>query len=76
LTSAIPIVFAATSDPVAAGLVASLAHPGRQRHRFVGAVDRLRQQSVGLLREAVTGLQRVAILTDAPNSGGADEVIE
>lgn len=27
-TSAIPIVFAATSDPVAAGLVESLAHPG------------------------------------------------
>jgi len=34
-TAAIPIVFAVTADPVAIGLVESLA-PGRQRHRSVG----------------------------------------
>jgi putative ABC transport system substrate-binding protein len=42
-TSAIPIVFAASNDPLGSGLVASLARPGRQSHRPVGPVDRYRR---------------------------------
>jgi ABC-type uncharacterized transport system substrate-binding protein len=33
-TTTLPIVFANVGDPVGSGVVASLAQPGRQRHRF------------------------------------------
>ncbi len=73
LTSAIPIVFAATADPVAAGLVASLAHPGGNVTGLSAQSTDYASKSVGLLREVVTGLQRVAILTDAANPGAMAE---
>jgi putative ABC transport system substrate-binding protein len=66
-TSVIPIVFAAAGDPVANGLVASLARPG-------GNVTGLSQQQTDtaskrleLLREAVPGLRRIAILFNPDN---------
>src|SRR5262245_39557415 len=36
-TSVIPIVFAAAVDPVASGMVASLARPERRSHQYSGA---------------------------------------
>jgi putative tryptophan/tyrosine transport system substrate-binding protein len=66
-TSVIPIVFAASSDPVGAGLVASLARPG-------GNVTGLSIQAVEtaskrfeVLHEVVPSLRRLAILYDAGN---------
>jgi putative ABC transport system substrate-binding protein len=63
-TSAIPIVFAAASDPVETGLVASLARPG-------GNVTGLSLQQLDitgkrleLLREVVPNLRRLAILAN------------
>jgi putative ABC transport system substrate-binding protein len=76
LTSAIPVMFAATSDPVAAGLVASLAHPGGNITGLSAQSTDYSSKSVGLLREVVTGLQRVAILTDAANLGGMAEAVK
>jgi ABC-type uncharacterized transport system substrate-binding protein len=62
LTSVIPIVFAAASDPVGSGLVASLARPG-------GNVTGLSNQSTDivtkrceLLREILPDLHRMAVL--------------
>ena len=62
-TSTIPIVFAAAPDPVAAGLVASLARPGGN---VTGLTTLVSPAIVGkqleLLKEAVPKLSRVAVL--------------
>jgi putative ABC transport system substrate-binding protein len=68
-TSAIPIVFAATADPVAIGLVASLAHPGGNITGLSAESTDTAGKQVELLREVVPGLQRVAILTNADSPG-------
>ncbi len=68
-TSAIPIVFAATSDPVAIGLVESLAHPGGNVTGLSAESTDYAGKEVELLRELVPGLQRLAILTDADSPG-------
>jgi putative ABC transport system substrate-binding protein len=68
-TSAIPIVFAATADPVAIGLVESLAHPGGNVTGLSAESTDFAGKEVELLRELVPGLQRLAILTN-PDSPG------
>lgn len=68
-TSAIPIVFAATSDPVATGLVESLAHPGGNVTGLSAESTDYAGKEVELLRELVPGLQRLAILTNADSPG-------
>ena len=72
----IPMVFAVSGDPVAAGLVASLARPG-------GDVTGLSLQSpdsagkrVQLLREIVPGLHRLAILANPSSPNFMLEVSE
>jgi putative ABC transport system substrate-binding protein len=72
----IPMVFAVSGDPVAAGLVASLARPG-------GNVTGLSLQSpdsagkrVQLLREIVPGLRRLAILANPSSPNFMLEVSE
>jgi ABC-type uncharacterized transport system substrate-binding protein len=72
-TSAIPIVFAATSDPVAAGLVESLAHPGVNVTGLSAQSTETAGKSVELLRELVPGLQRLAILSDPAGPGNMAE---
>ena len=44
-TSVIPIIFTSVANPVGNNLVASLARPGRQRHRPVGPDSRCRRQA-------------------------------
>ena len=61
-TTTIPIVFAAVADPVTSGLVTSLARPGGN----VTGLSNLNQELVGkcleLLKQAVPGVSRVAVL--------------
>jgi putative ABC transport system substrate-binding protein len=61
-TSTIPIVVAGMADPVADGLVASLARPGGNLtgNTFLG--PELISKRLGLLKQAIPGLSRVAAL--------------
>jgi putative ABC transport system substrate-binding protein len=61
-TATIPIVFFLAADPVAMGLVASMAHPGGNLTGFVQGSYVLKQFEI--LREAVPRLSRVAYLRD------------
>jgi putative ABC transport system substrate-binding protein len=64
-TATIPIVFAVAKDPVGGGLVTSLARPGGNVTGLsVQEVDTA-GKSIGLLREVVPRLRRLAIIFDA-----------
>jgi putative ABC transport system substrate-binding protein len=64
-TSTIPIVLAIAPDPVASGLVASLAYPGGNVTGLSIQTHDLTGKRLELLREVVPGLRRLAILVDA-----------
>jgi len=68
-TQTIPIVFVASIDPVATGIVSSLARPGGNITGFVGVHSDLMGKRLELLREAVHRLSRVAVLSHATNPG-------
>jgi putative tryptophan/tyrosine transport system substrate-binding protein len=61
----LPIVFAASADPVADGLVASLALPGGQVTGLSLLSAELTPRRLQLLTEMVPGLRRVALLLDS-----------
>src|SRR2546422_9669071 len=62
-TAAIPIVFTMVPDPVALGLVPSLARPGGNLSGFSILAVELTGKRLELLKEAVPSLKSVAILT-------------
>jgi putative ABC transport system substrate-binding protein len=64
-TSKIPIVFALAVDPVGSGFVDSLSRPGGNVTGLSLQGPDLAGKRLGLLREAVPSLRRVAIITDA-----------
>jgi putative ABC transport system substrate-binding protein len=64
-TATIPIVMVSSGDPVATGLVASLAHPGGNLTGLTGLATELSGKRLELLREAVPSLARVAVLWNA-----------
>jgi len=66
-TSVIPIVFALAGDPVGTGLVASLARPGGNVTGLSVLATDLPGKRIELLREAVPGLRRLAIMGNASN---------
>jgi len=66
-TSVIPIVFARVGDPVANGLVASLARPGGNVTGLSVQGDELAGKRIEILREVVPSLRRVAILANVGN---------
>jgi|SRR6267142_2053410 len=66
-TKTIPIVIAASADPVASGLVASLGHPGGNITGLTLMVDELSTKRLELLRELVPNVKRVAVLWSANN---------
>jgi putative ABC transport system substrate-binding protein len=67
-TSVIPIVFATAGDPVGNNLVASLARPGGNVTGLSILAADLAGKRLELLREAVPGLRRLAIMGNVGNS--------
>jgi putative ABC transport system substrate-binding protein len=72
-TSVIPIVFALVADPVGSGIVASLARPGGNVTGLSILAPDLASKRLELLREAVPGLHRLAIMAD---TGLPDTLLE
>jgi putative ABC transport system substrate-binding protein len=66
-TAVIPIVFAAASDPVGTGIVASLARPGGNVTGLANQISDTGGKKLELLREAVPGLRRLAIMANVGN---------
>jgi putative ABC transport system substrate-binding protein len=66
-TTTIPIVMLVGVDPVAQGLVASLARPGGNITGLTIMTRELSGKRLELLTEAVPGLSHVALLVDAGN---------
>ena len=67
-TTSIPIVMAATANPVGLGLVASLARPGGNVTGLTGQGDELPGKWMQLLKETVPRVSRVAVLWDPASS--------
>jgi putative ABC transport system substrate-binding protein len=75
-TSVIPIVFPATGDPVATGLVASLARPGGNATGLSVQATDLVGKRIEILREVAPGLRRLAIMANAGNPNTVLQVRE
>ena len=73
-TSVIPVVFATAGDPVASGIVASLARPGGNVTGLSSQAPDTAGKRLGFLREVVPGLQRLATLADVGNPFATREV--
>ena len=70
-TTTIPIIFPTAGDPVASGLVASLARPGGNITGLTILSPELSGKRLELLKEAFPRLSRVAVLHD-PRQPGQD----
>jgi putative ABC transport system substrate-binding protein len=75
-STAIPIVMVTTGDPVAAGLVASLAHPGGNVTGVTALGQVLNAKRLELIKEAVPGVTRVAVLANPASAYTAGLLME
>jgi putative tryptophan/tyrosine transport system substrate-binding protein len=75
-TSVIPIVSPTMGDPVGAGLVASLARPGGNVTGLSLLQPDLGGKRLEVLREAIPGLRRLAIMGNSSNPPIAQEILE
>jgi putative tryptophan/tyrosine transport system substrate-binding protein len=73
-TEAIPIVLSGPADPVAAGLVASLARPGGNITGPTLLSDQLMGKGLELFRELVPKVTRVAVLWNPTNPGNTHQL--
>src|SRR5215470_18015952 len=70
-TSTIPVVMTGVGDPLAFGIVASLARPGGNVTGLSSFANELQAKRVELLRDLVPGIRRIASLRDRSNPGAA-----
>jgi putative tryptophan/tyrosine transport system substrate-binding protein len=75
-TSVIPIIFAVAGDPVATGLVASLAQPGGNVTGLSAQASDTASKRLELLREVVPSLRRLAVLANVASPQALVEIRE
>lgn len=75
-TSTIPIVMVASADPVGSGLVASRARPGGNLTGLSALSPELSGKRLELLREAIPGASRLAVLVNPTDPARACNVRE
>jgi putative ABC transport system substrate-binding protein len=63
-TTRVPIVIVTTGDPIADGIVASLAHPGGNVTGLTALGGVLTSKRLEVLKEALPGLKHVAVLVN------------
>lgn len=73
-TRTIPIVLAAAVDPVASGFVDSLAHPGKNVTGLSLQSSEIAGKRLQILREAIPGQGRIAVLANAGYAGSSREM--
>ena len=73
ITRTVPIIFVAVTDPVALGLVESLARPGGNATGFSTAEVDLSAKWLQVLKEMVPALSRVAVFHNPVNLGGVPQ---
>jgi putative tryptophan/tyrosine transport system substrate-binding protein len=76
VTSAIPIVFAAATDPLGGGLVASLARPGGNATGLSMQASDAVGKRLELLRELLPDLRRLAIIGNVDYAAAVHEIAE
>jgi putative tryptophan/tyrosine transport system substrate-binding protein len=67
LSKTLPIVMSGLNDPVAAGLVASLAHPGGNITGVSTMAEDLLLKLIELLRQTLPDVHKIAVLTNPTN---------
>jgi putative tryptophan/tyrosine transport system substrate-binding protein len=75
-TSSIPIVFVSVGDPIGSGLVMSLARPGANITGVANQTADLAGKRVGLLREMLPNLRKLAVMTRMDNPSSEAELRE
>jgi len=71
VTTRVPIVIVTTGDPIADGIVASLAHPGGNVTGLTALGGVLTSKRLAVLKEALPGLKHVAVLVNPVSSYAA-----
>jgi putative ABC transport system substrate-binding protein len=75
-TTTIPFVFSIGTDPVKAGLIASLNRPGGNVTGIYQLSSNLVGKRLGLLHEMVPGATTIAVLVNPTNAVNADSAVE
>ncbi|MBI3637493.1 MAG: ABC transporter substrate-binding protein [Candidatus Rokubacteria bacterium] len=75
-TSTVPVVARFSDDPVAAGLVKSLAHPGGNVTGVTSISGELYGKRLELLKEALPAITRVSVLINSRNSSSTPALAE
>jgi putative tryptophan/tyrosine transport system substrate-binding protein len=70
-TEKIPVVMASSGDPLQTGVIAGLAHPGGNVTGLSAIIVELTGKRLGLLKEVVPGVSRIAVLLNMSNPNNA-----
>jgi len=76
VTKTIPIVFVIVPDPVRLGFADSLARPGRNLTGMSNMMADLIAKRFEMLRDAIEGVSRVALIVNATDPDMADDALE